>query len=106
MVMRLIRKYPFLSYAVFSIAFLLLVGLLERLGSGYDDGGLGGVAFLLSMLWAVLAFPFHLSSELLFSLNGGRGVPGHMFIALAIGTALCILAELGLHRWRPSRGAA
>ena len=104
--MGLIRKYPFLSYAAFSITLLFLVGVLERDGNGYDDSGIGGVAFLLSMLWAVLAFPFYMSSELLFSLNGDRSVAGHMFIAVAIGTMLCVLAEIGLHRWRRSRGAA
>ncbi|QNP40213.1 hypothetical protein [Lysobacter solisilvae (ex Woo and Kim 2020)] len=104
--MRLIRQYPFLSYAAFSVLFLLAVALLERAGSGYDDGGIGGVAFLLSMLWSVIAFPFYLSSELLFSLNDGKGVPGHMFIALAAGTTLCMLAEIGLHKWRRWRSGA
>jgi len=104
--MRLIRKYPFLSYAAFSVLLLLTIGLVERAGNGYDDGGMGGIAFLLSMVWSVLAFPFYVSSELLFSLNDGRGVPGHMFIALAIGTMLCVLAEIGLHKWRCSRSGA
>jgi hypothetical protein len=106
MLMRLIRKYPFLSYAACSIVLLMLVRLLERLGGGYDDGGLGGLGFLLSMLWEILAFPFHLPSELLFSLNGGRAVAGHTLIGLVIGALLCVLAELGLHRWRRSRGAS
>ena len=104
--MRLVRQYPLLSYAALSVLFLMVVSLFARAGNGYDDGGIGGVAFLLSLLWSVLAFPFYLSSELLFSLNGGKEMPGHMFIALAIGTTLCVLAEIGLHRWRRSRGAA
>lgn len=102
--MRLIRKYPFLSYAAFSIAFMIVISLLERAGGQYDDGGLGTVMFVLSMLWNVLAFPFYFSWELLFSLNGGRVMPRHMFIALAIGTTLCVLAEIGVRRWRRSRG--
>jgi hypothetical protein len=104
--MRVIRQYPFLTYAACSLLLLLVIGLLERVGGGYDDGGIGGVAFLLSLLWAVLAFPFHLSSELLFSLNGGRGIPAHMFLASAMGVAICLLAEFGLHKWRRARSDA
>ena len=104
--MRVFRQYPFLTYATCCVPSLLAIGLLETAGGGHDDGGIGGVAFLLSMLWNVLAFPFYLSSELLFSLNGGRDTPGHMFIASAMGGTLCVVAEMSLHKWRRvQRGA-
>ena len=98
--MRVLRQYPFLIYAACCVLLHLAVRLLETTGDGYDDGGIGGLGFLLSMLWNVLAFPFYLSSELLFSLNGGRGVPGYMLIASVMGIILCMLAEIGLHKWR------
>lgn len=105
MAVRLIRRYPFLSYAAFCIGSLLVIVLMERLGQGYDDGGLGSAAFLLSTAWAFIAFPFHLASELLLAIKGGEGLNAPLSFALASGTLVCVVAELGLQRWR-GRGAA
>jgi hypothetical protein len=72
------------------------IDLLATAGQGYDDGGIGGVAFLLNIIWSVLAFPFSGASELLFSLNGGRGIPGHLWVVVAIGVTVCAIADIVL----------
>ena len=105
--MSVMKTYPFVTYAVFCILGFVLINYLEGTGAGYDDGGTGGIAFLLSMCWNVLAFPFYLSSEFLFLVSGGGVLPGHMIFASAMGVTICILAEFVItKRRRAIRGAA
>lgn len=105
---RLIRQYPVLAYGVCSLFLAILAFLLGSLGAGYDDGGVGTVAFLLSVLWNVVAFPFYILSEGLFSLNNGVRMPGHWFVVTAMGFVICILGELVVRfvRQRNSRASS
>jgi hypothetical protein len=101
--MRLIRKFPFITYAVCCVLSLVGIRMLGRAGEGYDDHGLGTAAFLLKMLWNVFAFPFYLFAEMLSSLNGGRSYSGLGVDAWVMGIGSCILAEVALHLWRRAR---
>jgi len=96
------RKHPFLSYALFCTALAAFVLLLERIGGGYDDGGIGGVAFLLGLVWNVVAFPFYCSIEVLQFLPN----PWDRVFGWLIGFSVCLLAEFLYQRARRRRVAA
>jgi hypothetical protein len=75
-----------------------IIAALWSYGHGYDDSGLGSVAFVLLLMWNFLAFPFYLVSEGLSALNNEKIIPGHELI-----TALVVLIVLGVVdylRWR------
>lgn len=95
--MNLVRRYPFLTYAAFSLLFFFVISRLWAAGDGYDDGGLGSTAFQLDIVWDIIAFPFSIPREALV------GTPGHPYIALAIGTSVCVMAEFGLSTWRSQK---
>ena len=101
---RLIRRFPFLSWGVVSIALLVPIEVFVQLGTGYDDGGFGSAGFLLGLAWAWFAFPFHLASEALFELNGGRAHSLHDVIAFGVGGTFFVAAELVLQFARRRRG--
>ena len=97
--MKWVKRYPFLCYGLICMLGYLLEAGLASLGAGYDDRGLGTVAFLFSLLWAVLAFPFHLASEYLFEINDSRAMAGHWLRAFALGWAFLICLEV-VWQWR------
>jgi hypothetical protein len=103
-----IRQHPFLSYGLFCILLLLIIRLLQLVGSGHQDGGAGSIAFGLSMFWVLLALPFHLLSQALYVLTGGERLPGHWYIVMAAGYVLFAVADLAWqrHRHRRRRDAA
>ena len=97
-----IRKFPFLTYALFcniAIAFILL---LDSFGGGYDDGGIGGIATLLLLIWCGVAFPFFGPIEALQFMPR----PWGMVLGWLIGLSICVLAEILFQQFRRRRVAA
>ncbi len=105
----LIRKYPFTAYGIFCLLCAAAIAALSYFGGGYyDDSGIGGVVFLLDLIWSFLAFPFYLSSEMIFAVNDGIGIKGHALLASLLGLSLCGIADgiLSLAREHSSRRQA
>ena len=98
-----INRYPFISYAAICLLVGTLLSSISLIGYGYNDGSVGSITFVLRILWSFLAFPFYLSSELLFSLNGGAAVSHHLLISSAMGVAFCAVCETVLHFVRSRR---
>jgi len=92
-----------MTYAAISLALAFVIATLGSFGAGYDDGGLGTAGFVLGFVWSIVAFPFSLSSELLFELNSGRAVPGHELLSLLSGLLICACAEALLFWYRKTR---
>ena len=92
---KIIRQYPFTSYAAFVVLLSLAISAINSTNEG--------VSLLLGAAWVVLAFPFYLVSEMLFSLR--LGLP-HGLATLAIGATLCFAADAVLWRLRTPRAGA
>ena len=78
------RRRPFSTYGLVCLAAYGLLAGIAAIGRGYDDGGLGSLAFLLSLAWDLAAFPFLLVSEGLAAANKGHMMPGHSFVVAVI----------------------
>jgi hypothetical protein len=94
--MKLVRIVPFTLYGVFVLAVLLI----DRFFLDYEYEDTFG-SFMVFIFSPVFGFMFHLPSELLFSLNHGRAVPGHAFISFVTGMAF--LASIDAWRYRRGR---
>lgn len=91
---RLIKQFPVLSYGVVVTSLLIPIHGLSALGSGYDDQGLGTAAFLLGMLWDVVAFPYSLAREALADARDGKVGPYDFVLVYVIGFATFIVGEM------------
>jgi len=69
---QMIRRMPFILYGLVAISGYGVIDVLSSFGHGYDDRGIGTAAFLASLVWNVIAFPFWFTREALCSLNGGH----------------------------------
>lgn len=79
---------------------------LASVGEGYDDGRFGTWAFGLSLIWNVIAFPFYLASEVLFSINDGNAIPMHFTVTAILGFSVIGAAELLWQRRKSRRPGA
>lgn len=72
----------------------VLLEAMSRLGGGYDDGGIGSLAFGLGLIWNFVAFPYYLAHEALFALNSGQGFQGQEAITILAGLLFFGAAEV------------
>ena len=91
---RLIKRFPVISYGVVTTALLIPIQLLANFGNGYDDRGLGTAAFLLWMVWQVLAFPYTLAKLALAHAHGGVVGPYDVALMYGAGAVIFIFGEL------------
>ena len=102
-ILRLITRNPFVVYGLMMMWGFLFNAGLERLGHGYEDNGLGSLAFLLSIAWNFVAFPFYFVSEGLRTLNNGQSQPHHELITALIVFAGLPLLDLGWRHYKDTR---
>ncbi len=95
-------KFPFLTYAAACIALLAGAAILQAAGSGYDDGGFGGLGALLYAASEYLALPFHAAFRVLSSLPHPWGV----VIGCLLVVAICFAVDTLLQRIRQRSKAA
>ena len=65
-----LRKHPVVLYGLVMWLVGLTISALRH-GRAYDDGDQGSTLFLAALVWDVLAFPYSLTRELLYEVNGG-----------------------------------
>ncbi len=104
-VLKAARRFPFVSYGVVALLAHLLLHVLYSLGEGYDDGGFGLLAVLLTPVVSFIALPFTLAIELLFILNGGELSGGLYALAYVLGFLFIGAAELLWQRHRARRAS-
>ncbi len=89
----LMYRAPFTTWAICALAGCVS---LESIGVSYDSFPLG----LLIITDGVWAWMYWIPSELLFTLNGGVAIPGHVAVSVGLGVLMCFLADSMLCMWR------
>lgn len=89
-VWQLIKRHPFATYGVVA---LLLLATAQALNLQYDGGILEGIVVISAPVWGIVYWG---PSELLFALNDGRKIFAHSAISIAVGLAVCLLADYSL----------
>lgn len=91
-----LRRCPFTTWALVA---LLVDASILLFDLAYDDAYWGAL-ILTVPIWG---FMYWLPSELFFTLNDGRAIPGHWWVSVITGLTLCVLADLAIHRLRRRR---
>ena len=97
--LRHFKRFPFLTYALLCTISMVLILVLGSFGKGYDDGGIGGIAFGLQLIWCGVAFPFFGPFEALASLQQ----PTRAILGWCIGMLICGFGEAAFQHWRRRR---
>ena len=98
-VKNILKKYPFTTYGLVILMLFFLLSLIGK-GSEYDDGGLGTAIFLFGLIMAILAFPYHIANECLFSLNEGVYFDAMAYLTPIIGLLFFMFLDFLLFLFR------
>ena len=92
---RILRLHPFLSLAALTFGLFALVATTRP---DYDDGGIGGILFVLLSL---LGQPFLLTMRLMRTAFGDS--PVIVIVGWILGLLPYLAADVGLRHWRARR---
>jgi hypothetical protein len=90
--MRKLIRYPVTLYAFVG---LLMWAVVVGANIQYDEPGLRGAAFFIAEIFGL---PFWAIGEVMFTLNGGKAIPGQHVVSIILGLCGCVAIDHFLTR--------